>query len=193
MVASLWLALGAPSARGDEISDLANMAIDAALDDRAALYSLGVRFYAGEGVQQSRENAAVLWRKAAAAGSVGAKNNLGFLLFHGLGVAQDQQAAVALWRQAAESGHSESQLHLGHALFRGEGATQDHALGLAWVMYSYQSAGGHSDDPELGGGADVAKDAGEELDKLMGEASPAEVSRARQAVLALPVKPRSAQ
>lgn len=86
MVASLWLALGAPSARGDEISDLANMAIDAALDDRAALYSLGVRFYAGEGVQQSRENAAVLWRKAAAAGSVGAMNNLGFLLFHGLGV-----------------------------------------------------------------------------------------------------------
>ena len=60
-------------------------------------------------------------------------------------------------------------------------------------MYSRQSAGVQGDDPDLGGGADVAKDAGEELDKLMGEASPAEVSDAREAVLALPVRPRSAQ
>ena len=160
---------------------MANLAIDAALDSRSALYDLGVEFYSGRRVRQNYANAALLWRKAVALGSVGAQNNLGYLLFNGLGIERDAEAAVTLWRSAAQAGHIESQIHLGDAIFRGMGTGADDREGLAWAMCAARRArDSNHEDPELGGGHGVAEDANALVELLSKSATPDEVDAAAQ-------------
>ncbi len=181
----LSLALPAAAAVDDELT---RTAVEAALDDRDALYNLAVKFYQGAELPQSYAHAARLWQKAAALGSIAAKNNLGFLTYEGKGVARDQGAAVQLWREAAAQGHSESQVHLGSALFDGHGVASDRVAGLRWILFANATAAARSRDPDAGGGADVAEMAREELERMSALASAAELEKARATLAELPVK-----
>lgn len=184
-ILGLLLSLALPAAAVDELT---RTAVEAALDDRDALYNLAVKFYIGAELPQSDAHAARLWQKAAALGSVAARNNLGFLTFEGRGVARDQRAAVQLWREAAAQGHSESQVHLGAALFDGQGVASDRVAGLRWVLFAEATAAARSRDPDAGGGEDIAAMAREELQRMSALASAAELQQARATLAELPVK-----
>lgn len=91
LLLALAQALPAAAAVDDELT---RTAVEAALDDRDALYNLAVKFYLGAELPQSYAHAARLWQKAAALGFIAAKNNLGFLTFEGKGVASDRVAGL---------------------------------------------------------------------------------------------------
>jgi TPR repeat protein len=62
----------------------------------------------GEGVPQSYERAAKLWKQAAAKGHAGAQACQGELYYKGEGVPKDVARGVALWKQAAAGGVKEA-------------------------------------------------------------------------------------
>ncbi len=96
---------------------------------------LGILSRRGEGVPQSYERAAELYRQAAAQGHAEAQYNLGYLYYNGLGVPEDVVRGVALWKQAAAGGRKEAAdalRALGEAVPPGgpaaAGAPQPHGL-----------------------------------------------------------------
>jgi TPR repeat protein len=131
--------------------DLASLATDAALDDPAAQYDLGVWFFKGQCVPQDMSKAAALWEKALASSNLDAYNNLGWLEFNGQGVPKDEGRAAELWRFAAERGQPESQTHLAYAYLTGRGAQRDPIIAYAWATVSLHSIA-------AGAGGSVAPD-----------------------------------
>jgi TPR repeat protein len=69
---------------------------------------LGCCYYLGDGVSQSYERAAELWKQAAAQGDANAQFSLGVLYYNGKGVPKDVARGVALWKQAAAGGSKEA-------------------------------------------------------------------------------------
>lgn len=113
-----------------EIQDLA---INAALGDAEAQYSLAVEFYRGVEVPQDYGKAAALWKLASDNGIIMAFNNLGYLTYYGKGITQDFAEGVRLWRVAAEKGVAESQIHLAIAYSDGKHLKRDYMEAYAWA------------------------------------------------------------
>jgi TPR repeat protein len=74
----------------------------------SAQINLGILYQEGQGVAQSYERAAELYKQAADQGHAGAQFNLGYLNLGGKGVPQDVARAVALLKQAAAGGIKEA-------------------------------------------------------------------------------------
>lgn len=103
------------------------------------LYTLGVMFESGEGVEKD-EKAAVEWFRQAATQADAdvlwamlSEHNLGVMYAEGRGVPQDYKAAMEWYRKAATRGNSNSQYNLGVMYAKGEGVTVDLLQAKRWL------------------------------------------------------------
>ena len=106
-----------------------------------AEYSLGEKYYSGEGVPQDYTKAAEWYRKAAEQGDAGAQYNLGNMYANGEGVPQDYTKAAEWYRKAAEQGDADAQYNLGVIKY-GEGVPQDYTKAAEW--YRKAAVQGHA-------------------------------------------------
>ena len=100
--------------------------------DRAASFTLGMKYFSGEdGVQNFSE--AVKWFETAAdQGNEDACINLGFFYDTGIGVAQDYLKAAKWYTAAAEKGNATAQFNLGILYDFGKGVAQDYSEAAKW-------------------------------------------------------------
>ncbi|MCR4572537.1 MAG: sel1 repeat family protein [Lentisphaeria bacterium] len=80
--------------------------------DAEAQYSLGRRYYNGEGVVKDYAEAVKWYRKAAEEGHSGAQNSLRVCYVRGEGVVKDYAEAVKWCRKAAEQGNETAQKNI---------------------------------------------------------------------------------
>jgi len=92
---------------------------------------LGTCYHNGDGVPQSSEMAAELWKQAADKGHARAQACLGELYCNGLGVPQSYERAAELHTQAAAQGDTDAQACLGELYCNGLGVPKDVARGVA--------------------------------------------------------------
>ena len=69
-----------------------------------AQYRLGTRYFLGEGVNKSAEEAFKWWKRAAEQGNPDAQNNIGRMYAEGTGVKKDKQKAQEWWKKAVDNG-----------------------------------------------------------------------------------------
>ena len=100
--------------------------------DAETQYSLGLRYYHGEGVVKDYALAVWWYRKAAEQGHSDAQNNLGVCYDNGEGVVKDYAEAVKWFRKAAEQGNSVAQYNLGIFYYRGKGVVKNYAEAVKW-------------------------------------------------------------
>ena len=89
-------------------NDIATLRAYAEQGNPFAQYNLGVRYYNGQGVEQSYAEAAKWWRKAAEQGNALAQYNLGLRYERGQGVEQSYAEAAKWYRKAAEQGDEDA-------------------------------------------------------------------------------------
>jgi len=131
-----------PSAAPERVGPPASQYVTgAARGEAEALYCLGVCYDTGEGVPQSYERAAELWKQAAAQGNTDAQYDLGQLYYKGDGVPQSYERAAELWKQAASKGDAGAQAGLGGLYYIGDGVPKDVARGVALIKQA--AAGGN--------------------------------------------------
>ena len=100
--------------------------------DAEAQFDLGLLYYNGEGVEQSRTKAAEWCRLAAEQGHAKAQFNLGVSYDNGVGVEQNRAEAAKWYRLAAEQGNIMAQVNLGVLYYGGKGVEQNHAEAAKW-------------------------------------------------------------
>jgi TPR repeat protein len=100
--------------------------------DAASQFSLGNKYYYGQGVSQSYIEAMKWYRLSAQHGNAGAQAELGFMYDKGLGEHQDYAQSVKWYRLAAQQGSSLSQYNLGYMYYVGNGLPQDYLEALKW-------------------------------------------------------------
>ena len=76
--------------------------------DQRAAYALGLLYYNGNGVEQSYENAHILWQQIAERGNSEAQYSLGTMYETGQGVEQNMEEALRWYKMAKEQGHLEA-------------------------------------------------------------------------------------
>lgn len=104
--------------------------------DAAEQYTLGMRYFNGNGVQQSYTEAARWFAKAANQRDSWAQYGLGLCYEEGLGVVKDTSEAVDWYRTAANQGNSFAQYRLAFCLENGIGTSVDKSEALMWYRYS---------------------------------------------------------
>ena len=127
-----------------------------------AMFSLGLAFARGAGVDKDLVESARWYRKAADAGNPEGMGALGMAYEEGFGVEVDPVVAMLWWRKAAEAGDTPAMNRLGLAYANGIGVAKDQARALGWFRKAAE-AGGTRAMINLGlayvQGAGVAKDA----------------------------------
>jgi TPR repeat protein len=103
--------------------------------------SLASMLELGDGVVQSKEEAARLYGLAAAQGLVPAMFNLATMFDNGEGVEQDEVAAARLYLQAASLGHRGAQFTIGFMFERGSGVARSRSNAARW----YRAAANQGD------------------------------------------------
>jgi TPR repeat protein len=97
------------------------------------LYWLADSYYWGCGVQDQKETAVALYRRAADQGHSNSQYCVGVLCSDGEAVAQDEAEAAVWFRKAAEQGNTDAMVSLGLAYKNGRGVPQDYAQGAMWL------------------------------------------------------------
>ncbi len=115
---------------GDWRGAVAEWSAPAQRGDVDAMFNMGQAYLLGRGVQQDRNAATDLFRRAAAKGHVGATASLGILLW------QDGRRTEALQhlRTAADKGELRAAYVLGVATFSGDAVPRNQALGYAYIV-----------------------------------------------------------
>ena len=99
-----------------------------------AQFLLGGRYYEGEGVEQSYQQARELYDLAASQGNVHAQYNLGFMYERGLGVDQSYERAKEYDEAAARQGLADAQYSLSIFYGKGQGVEQSNETARAWLI-----------------------------------------------------------
>ncbi len=94
------------------------------------LYEWGAKYYRGEEVPQSYEQALVWFQRAADKGHLGALNDIGVMYELGQGVPQDFARAVSYYRQAEARNYPLAHYNLGRAYETGRGVPKDFSEAL---------------------------------------------------------------
>jgi TPR repeat protein len=119
----------------------------AAAGNTAAQFKLGTLYYLGQGVPEDEKQAVILWKKAAAQGSIDAMYQLGSAFLFGSQAAKtvpDPDREAAIWYfQAASAGHSEAQYHLGLLFLAGKGVVNSRPEAARWMKKA--AAQGHQE------------------------------------------------
>jgi uncharacterized protein len=100
--------------------------------DARAQKSLGVMYWAGQGVPQDYAEAVKWFRLAANQGDATAQYSLGYMYYNGQGVPQDYAEALKWYRLAADKGDANAQFNLGFMYGNGEGVPQDYVQAHIW-------------------------------------------------------------
>jgi TPR repeat protein len=108
----------------------------------AAQYYMGMRLFAGQGIERNYEKAALWLRKAADAGLPDAQNNLGLMYSQGLGVPQSDTEAIRLYEQSAQLGLAAAQMNLARKLIAGKGTPVNLAKAYYWLSLIAESENG---------------------------------------------------
>lgn len=120
-----------------EIADLIQRAEQG---DAEAQYTLGHRYYTGDGVQRYGAEGIKWWRLAAKQGHAESQHDLGQAYYDGIGVAQDYVEAVKWYRLAAEQGNAKDQYSLGVMYDSGQGVAQDLVQAHMWLSLAVSTA-----------------------------------------------------
>ena len=88
-------------------------------------FSVAIRCYRGQGVEQDFRAAFQWFLKAARQGHMGAQVNVGVMYQNGEGVTQDYREAVKWFADAARGGHARAVFQLGVMYLEGKGVTKD--------------------------------------------------------------------
>ena len=107
-----------------------------------AQFSLGAKYYDGEGVPQDNMKAVHWFTKAAEQGEVRAQSLLGTMYYNGRRVPQDITKAVYWFTKAAEQGEARAQSFLGTMYYNGEGVPQDYVK--AYVLLNLAASQGNA-------------------------------------------------
>lgn len=91
-------------------------------------------YYAGEGVQQSYQQALHWYEQAAAQGHAIAAYNVGVLHDKGLGLKKDYEEAGKWYRKSADMGYSTAQYNLGIMYEYGQTVEEDHARAMGLYL-----------------------------------------------------------
>ena len=110
--------------------------------DAFAQFSLGTRYFTGQGVPQDYALAAQWTRKAAEQGLDVAQFNLARMYEVGTGVPQDYGQAVQKYRNLADKGMAEAQFSLGQLYATGRGVPKDVVEGQKWLNLSVSRSSG---------------------------------------------------
>lgn len=78
-----------------------------------AQYSLGLRYYSGQGIEQDSAKAAYWYQAAANQGLDLAQYAIGWMYYNGEGVEQNSSEAMTWYKAAANQGHTEAQYAVG--------------------------------------------------------------------------------
>jgi len=95
---------------------------------------LGEKYYNGDGVDQSYQQAKELFELAATQGHATAQYNLGCMYDEGQGVDQSYEKAAEYWEAAARQGYVDAQFNLGALYANGQGVEQSFETARAWWM-----------------------------------------------------------
>jgi TPR repeat protein len=107
-----------------------------------AQFSLGAKFYDGEGVPQDYKKALHWLTKAAEQGDVTAQRVLGIMHYDGEGVPENYKKALHWFTKAAEQGDAGAQSFLGIIYYNGEGVPQDFVK--AYVLFNLAAFQGNA-------------------------------------------------
>lgn len=100
--------------------------------DANAEYSLGHKYYHGEGFPQDYAQAARWYSKAAEQGYAKSQYALGYMYYYGQGVPQDYTEAVHWYREAADQADARAQVNLALSYYYGQGVSQDYSEAVNW-------------------------------------------------------------
>lgn len=103
---------------------------------------LGVLYANGQGVAQSKEEAALWYGRAAEQGHARAQSNLGVLYARGHGLPKDYRVAIQWYRLAAEQGDALAQFQLGVLFANGWGVSRSYDEAGRW--YRRAAEQGHA-------------------------------------------------
>ena len=126
-----FTALSAPISAQQET--VAELQAKAEQGDAEACLELGLRYFAGEGVQQDYAAAAKWYELAANKGNAIAQLKLGAMYIEGHGVLQHDAEAGRWYRLAAEQGTAAAQYNLGVMYSEGRGVPQDDVEAYKWL------------------------------------------------------------
>lgn len=122
---------GAPPTAGAG-SELARITAAAEAGNEVAQYTLGMRFWLGDGVSRDVNKAMIWLSRSAAADYFYADTALGMIYDDGDGVAQDYGQAAYHYRRAAEKKEPLAEYRLGLLYTHGRGVPQDYAEAARW-------------------------------------------------------------
>ncbi len=104
--------------------------------DAASQFDVGKRYYDGEGVEQSFEQAVYWYTKSAKQGNALAQDDLGICYLNGDGVELDYVQAVFWFTKSAEQGNAEAQYLLGDCYDCGCGVERNFKQAFYWYAKS---------------------------------------------------------
>ena len=145
----LSLALVVPAMADTNLSQIQTSANQG---DPSAQYSLGLKYYSGEGVSQSYNKAFEWYQKAAMQNYSDAQYNLGYMYENGKGTSKDLSKALNWYKKSALQGDADAQNQLGLIYSKSpyqdwdkarewyqKAATQNHAMAQSNIgqMYYY--------------------------------------------------------
>ena len=139
----IWLLTVVALVSCQNAPDVAGLRSLATEGDAAAQFTLGDRYFNGEGVPQDNGEAVHWFRLAAEQGHARAQASLGFMYAKGEGVPQDDGEALRWYRLAADQGYAAAQFSLGVTYANGEGVPQDDGEAARW--YRLAADQGHAD------------------------------------------------
>jgi TPR repeat protein len=102
------------------------------MNDTAAQYFIGRRYYQGTSVTENKSEAAKWFEMAALKGHVKASYYLGVMYMNGDGVSKNAARAEELLSSAAKKNHTEAQYELGNFYFFGHSGNKDIKQALNW-------------------------------------------------------------
>jgi TPR repeat protein len=108
--------------------------------DAEAQYSVGIRYFAGIGVEKDEQEAMKWYRKAAEQNLAKAQYALTFRYYHGSGVEKDYKEAAHWCRKAADQNYPSALYQLGIFYAKGAGVSKDEKEAVSW----YRKAGEQS-------------------------------------------------
>lgn len=112
------------------------------------LHPEGNRYRDGRGCEQSHEQAAVWFEKAARQGNPDAMTNLGFLYQNGEGVPHSYERAAEWWEKASLQGHVNAMINLARLYDNGQGVPQSYARASEYLAKSQGRVGAEGPAPE---------------------------------------------
>ncbi len=117
-----------------ELSELTmeQLLTKARVDDVAACYELGYRFYKGKEATQDYKTASIWFRKAADLGDPAAQTTLGVMYYMGEGIEQDFDQAMKWFGKAADKKFARAQYNIGLMYLNGSGVEKNDDKAVIW-------------------------------------------------------------